>query len=117
MAAHAGLDAFAALNIMGHMARLAAGGITLCATIHQPREAIWAMFHQAGLAHCCFQAVHGLKLSIPPSVEHVEASSDQPIALCMTIKHTVQLEFLGVVLAICTEFCTQPGRVGRQQIS
>ena len=48
----AGLDAFAALNIMEHMARLASGGITLCATIHQPREAIWAKFHQARPPRC-----------------------------------------------------------------
>ena len=31
---------------MEHMARLAAGGMTLCATIHQPRTAVWEKFHQ-----------------------------------------------------------------------
>ena len=41
-----GLDSFAALNIMDHMSRLAAGGLTVVATIHQPRAAIWAMFHK-----------------------------------------------------------------------
>jgi ATP-binding cassette, subfamily G (WHITE), member 2 len=41
-----GLDSFAALNIMDHMCRLASGGLTIVATIHQPRAAIWAMFHK-----------------------------------------------------------------------
>jgi len=41
-----GLDSFAALNIMDHMSRLAAGGLTVIATIHQPRSAIWGMFHK-----------------------------------------------------------------------
>ena len=42
-----GLDSFAALNIMDHMAKLAACGLTVVATIHQPRSAIWEMFHKA----------------------------------------------------------------------
>lgn len=41
-----GLDSFAAYNIMEHMAKLAAGGHTVIATIHQPRQAIWDMFHK-----------------------------------------------------------------------
>ena len=44
----AGLDSFAALNIMEHMARLAALGHTIVASVHQPRTAIWDMFHKAG---------------------------------------------------------------------
>ena len=44
----AGLDSFAALNIMEHMARLAALGHTIIASVHQPRTAIWDMFHKAG---------------------------------------------------------------------
>ena len=51
----AGLDSFAALNIMEHMALLAKLGHTIIATIHQPRAAIWAMFHKVGAAcldHC-----------------------------------------------------------------
>ena len=44
----AGLDSFAALNIMEHMALLATLGHTIIATIHQPRSAIWAMFHKVG---------------------------------------------------------------------
>ena len=43
-----GLDSFAALNIMEHMATLAAMGHTIVASIHQPRTAIWDIFHQAG---------------------------------------------------------------------
>jgi ATP-binding cassette, subfamily G (WHITE), member 2 len=41
-----GLDSFAAYNIMEHMAKLAAGGHTVIATIHQPRQSIWDMFHK-----------------------------------------------------------------------
>jgi len=41
-----GLDSFAAYNIMEHMARLAAGGHAVIATIHQPRQSIWDMFHK-----------------------------------------------------------------------
>ena len=43
----AGLDSFAALNIMDHMACLAALGHTVLATLHQPRTAIWDLLHQA----------------------------------------------------------------------
>ena len=43
-----GLDAFAALNIMDHMACLAALGHTIVASIHQPRAAIWDMLHRVG---------------------------------------------------------------------
>ena len=42
-----GLDAFAALNIMDHMSCLAALGHTIIASVHQPRSAIWDMFHKA----------------------------------------------------------------------
>lgn len=44
-----GLDAFAALNIMDHMACLAALGHTVVASIHQPRAAIWDMLHKASV--------------------------------------------------------------------
>lgn len=40
----AGLDSFAALNVMEHMHDLAALGHTVIASIHQPRSAIWEMF-------------------------------------------------------------------------
>ena len=45
----AGLDSFAALNIMDHMACLAALGHTVIATLHQPRTAIWDMIHKVPL--------------------------------------------------------------------
>ena len=41
-----GLDSFAAYNIMEHMAKLASGGHAVIATIHQPRQSIWDMFHK-----------------------------------------------------------------------
>ncbi|KAK9791189.1 hypothetical protein WJX73_005888 [Symbiochloris irregularis] len=44
-----GLDSFAALNIMEHMAHLAIQGHAIIATIHQPRAAIWAMFHKVNV--------------------------------------------------------------------
>ena len=40
----AGLDSFAALNVMEHMSSLANLGHTVIASIHQPRSAIWDMF-------------------------------------------------------------------------
>lgn len=40
----AGLDSFAALNVMEHMSNLAGLGHTVIASIHQPRSAIWDMF-------------------------------------------------------------------------
>ena len=43
-----GLDSFAALNIMEHMSCLAGMGHTIVASIHQPRTAIWDMFHKVG---------------------------------------------------------------------
>ena len=42
--APAGLDSFAALNVMEHMSSLANLGHTVIASIHQPRSAIWDMF-------------------------------------------------------------------------
>ena len=42
--ANAGLDSFAALNVMEHMSNLAGLGHTVIASIHQPRSAIWEMF-------------------------------------------------------------------------
>lgn len=42
----AGLDSFAALNVMDHLSQLAAMGHTIIASIHQPREGIWNMFHK-----------------------------------------------------------------------
>ncbi len=47
-----GLDAFAALNIMDHMSCLAALGHTIIASVHQPRSAIWDMFHKARSCLC-----------------------------------------------------------------
>ena len=41
-----GLDSFAALNIMEHLSSLAALGHTIVAAIHQPRSAIWDIFHK-----------------------------------------------------------------------
>ena len=42
---HAGLDSFAALNVMGYLQDFArAKQQTVVATIHQPRSAIWEMF-------------------------------------------------------------------------
>jgi ABC-type transport system involved in cytochrome bd biosynthesis fused ATPase/permease subunit len=41
-----GLDSFAALNVMEHMSELARVGHTVIASIHQPRSAIWDMFHK-----------------------------------------------------------------------
>lgn len=43
----AGLDSFAALNVMEHMSNLADLGHTIIASIHQPRSAIWDMFDKA----------------------------------------------------------------------
>jgi ABC-type multidrug transport system ATPase subunit len=41
----AGLDSFAALNVMGYLQDLAASSRqTVIATIHQPRSAIWGTF-------------------------------------------------------------------------
>ena len=53
MAWRAGLDSFAALNVMEHMSSLANLGHTVIASIHQPRSAIWDMFDKARfpLAH------------------------------------------------------------------
>ena len=42
-----GLDSFAALTIMEHLSGLAASGHTILASVHQPRAAIWDMFHKA----------------------------------------------------------------------
>ncbi len=47
-----GLDSFAALNIMEHMSCLAAMGHTIVASVHQPRTAIWEMFHK--VRQLCF---------------------------------------------------------------
>jgi len=44
-----GLDSFAALNVMEHMSCLAGMGDTIVASIHQPRTAIWDMFHKVGI--------------------------------------------------------------------
>lgn len=42
----AGLDSFAALNVMEHLSQLASLGHVVCASVHQPRTAIWDMFHK-----------------------------------------------------------------------
>jgi len=41
-----GLDSFAALNIMDYVSKLAGLGHTVVASVHQPRAAIWDMFHK-----------------------------------------------------------------------
>ena len=41
-----GLDSFAALTIMNHLSGLAASGHTVIASVHQPRAAVWDMFHK-----------------------------------------------------------------------
>jgi len=42
----AGLDSFAALSVMGYLQDITtANQQTVIATIHQPRSAIWEMFH------------------------------------------------------------------------
>ena len=41
-----GLDSFAALNIMDYVSKLARLGHTVVASVHQPRSAIWEMFHK-----------------------------------------------------------------------
>ncbi|EFJ48315.1 hypothetical protein VOLCADRAFT_37874, partial [Volvox carteri f. nagariensis] len=46
-----GLDSFAATVVMGHVAELARGrggrgGVTVIASLHQPRAAIWDMVNQ-----------------------------------------------------------------------
>lgn len=41
-----GLDSFAALNIMDYVSKLARLGHTVIASVHQPRSAIWEMFHK-----------------------------------------------------------------------
>lgn len=43
-----GLDSFAATVVMGHVAALARGGVTVIAALHQPRAAIWEMVNQVG---------------------------------------------------------------------
>jgi energy-coupling factor transporter ATP-binding protein EcfA2 len=40
---HAGLDAFQALSVMNTMQKLARGGRTVVASIHQPRSAIYEL--------------------------------------------------------------------------
>jgi ABC-type multidrug transport system ATPase subunit len=47
----AGLDSFAALNVMEHMSNLADLGHTIIASIHQPRSAIWDMFDKVTRPH------------------------------------------------------------------
>eukprot|EP00884_Botryococcus_braunii_P017815 jgi/Botrbrau1/4717/Bobra.0218s0033.2 len=44
-----GLDSFAALNVMDHLSQLAGMGHTIIASIHQPREGIWNMFHKVAV--------------------------------------------------------------------
>ena len=46
----AGLDAHSAWSVLRHLSLLAANGRTLCASLHQPRAAIWDSLHKARLA-------------------------------------------------------------------
>lgn len=41
--AHSGLDAYSALNVMLTLKNLAASGITVVLTVHQPRSEIWKL--------------------------------------------------------------------------
>ena len=54
-----GLDSFAALNVMDHMRDLAAMGHTVVASIHQPRSAIWDMFHKVTVLSEGYQLYFG----------------------------------------------------------
>ena len=54
-----GLDSFAALNVMEHMRDLAAMGHTVIASIHQPRAAIWEMFHKVTVLSEGYQLYFG----------------------------------------------------------
>ena len=67
---NAGLDSFAALNVMEHMSNLAGLGHTVIASIHQPRSAIWEMFDKvpspADLSAAALSSLwspHAVKLS------------------------------------------------------
>lgn len=72
-----GLDAFAALNIMDHMSCLAVLGHTIIASIHQPRSAIWEMFHKV-LPSCRLASVfptidNQLEATCPCLTDNIEA--------------------------------------------
>jgi ATP-binding cassette subfamily G (WHITE) protein 2 len=54
-----GLDSFAALNVMEHMRDLAGMGHTVIASIHQPRAAIWEMFHRVTVLSEGYQLYFG----------------------------------------------------------
>eukprot|EP00884_Botryococcus_braunii_P015425 jgi/Botrbrau1/2566/Bobra.0079s0051.1 len=54
-----GLDSFAALNVMEHMGELANVGHTVIASIHQPRSAIWEMFHKVTVLSEGYQLYFG----------------------------------------------------------
>ena len=54
-----GLDSFAALNVRDHMRDLAAMGHTVVASIHQPRSAIWDMFHKVTVLSEGYQLYFG----------------------------------------------------------
>ena len=54
-----GLDSFAALNVMEHMRDLAGMGHTVIASIHQPRAAIWEMFHKVTVLSEGYQLYFG----------------------------------------------------------
>ncbi|KAG2499204.1 hypothetical protein HYH03_002785 [Edaphochlamys debaryana] len=47
-----GLDASAALGVMSYMRALADAGHVVLASVHQPRQAIWAMFTQVSILSC-----------------------------------------------------------------
>ncbi len=49
-----GLDSYAALSVMRHLASMVAGTGQICIScIHQPRAAIWAMFDEV----CSYSAL------------------------------------------------------------
>lgn len=78
---YAGLDSFAALNVVGHLQRGAhATQQTVIATIHQPRSDIWAMFDSvsAAAALCTMLQIHDeihAACQARPSMEGVQDES------------------------------------------
>ena len=71
----AGLDSFAALNIMDHMACLAALGHTVIATLHQPRTAIWNLLHQARCSPVLLRSMPSVASSSERTDMHMPVSA------------------------------------------
>eukprot|EP00884_Botryococcus_braunii_P010837 jgi/Botrbrau1/19755/Bobra.0124s0008.1 len=60
-----GLDSFAALNVMEHLSQLASLGHAVIASIHQPRTAIWDMFHKVVVLSEGYQLYFGAPEKAP----------------------------------------------------